>query len=71
VHYLQHRQRGERMRESGEAVLASEREAYAAQNSHLGQFKQWRRVGEVLRFSRCPEGRTASEPVVQHHGAVP
>lgn len=70
VHYLQHRHHGERMHLHCEAVLASEREAYAAQNRYLERFKQWRRVGEVMRFTRCPQNQAAAEPVVQYQGAL-
>lgn len=69
VHYLQHRRHGERMHLHCEAVLASEREAYAAQNRYLERFKQWRRAGEVMRFTRCPD-EAAAEPVVQYQGAL-
>jgi hypothetical protein len=70
VHYLQHRHYGERMHLHCEAVLAFEREAYAAQNRYLERFKQWRRVGEVMRYTRCPDGQAVAEPVVQYQGAL-
>lgn len=70
VHYLQHRRHGKRMHLHCEAVLASEREAYAAQNRYLERFKQWRRAGEVMRFTHCPQDQTAAEPVVQYQGAL-
>ena len=70
VHHLQHQARGARMHENCEAVLASEREAYAVQNRYLERFKQWRRAGEQMRFTACPQDRHAAEPVVQYQGAL-
>jgi hypothetical protein len=66
VHWLQHVERGPDFEASCESVLAAEREAYAAQNLYLIRFKQWQRVGEVLRFTFCnADARQAGEPTVR------
>ena len=70
VHYLQHLSLGERLHESCEAVVASERAAYAVQNRYLERFKQWRRVGEAMRYAACPADHTAVEPQVHYQGAL-
>jgi hypothetical protein len=48
-------------------VLAAEREAYAVQNEYLTRFRQWQRVGEVLRFTFCnaSPAASASAPTVR------
>jgi hypothetical protein len=53
VHYLQHLRDGDALFASCEQVLAAETAAYAVQNRYLAHFKQWRRVGEMLRFTHC------------------
>jgi hypothetical protein len=57
VHYLQHLRDGDELFSSCERVLAAETAAYAVQNRYLTHFKQWRRVGEMLRFTHCRSAR--------------
>jgi hypothetical protein len=59
VHYLQHQVRGERMASCMEAI-ASERQAYAAQNAYMQASGRRPRFGLALRLMSCPE-RTASD----------
>ena len=40
--------------------MASEREAYAVQNRYLERFKQWLRVGDILRSMHCADAATAA-----------
>lgn len=54
VHHLQHRRDGDALFADCQRVMAAETEAYAAQNRYLAHFRQWRRVGEMLRFTHCP-----------------
>lgn len=63
VHYLQHLQHGNSLFADCPAVMAAEAQAYAVQNRYLAHFKQWRRVGEVLRFTHCHAA--AAEPTVR------
>ena len=69
MHWLQHLQRGHDLERSCESVLVAEREAYAVQSRYLERFKQWQRVGEILRFTFCPQERPehaqADEPTVR------
>jgi hypothetical protein len=53
VHYLQHLRDGDRLFAGCAQVMAAETQAYAVQNRYLQHFKQWRRVGEMLRFTHC------------------
>lgn len=63
VHWLQHLQTAGDFEGSCESVLAAEHEAYDVQNRYLARFKQWQRVGDVLRFTFCPAGASsAGEP---------
>ncbi|MEN9367626.1 MAG: hypothetical protein RL489_1984 [Pseudomonadota bacterium] len=62
VHYLQHRRDGDALFADCPRVMQAETEAYAAQNRYLTHFRQWRRVGEMLRFTHCPD--LASAPRV-------
>lgn len=62
VHYLQHRRDGDVLFADCPHVMQAESEAYAAQNRYLAHFKQWRRVGEMLRFTHCPT--TTAAPLV-------
>lgn len=63
VHHLQHLAQGDTLFDGCDAVLRAETAAYAAQNRYLAHFKQWRRVGEVLRFTHCDSA--AAEPVIR------
>lgn len=67
VHWLQHLAQGDRLDADCPAVLAAEREAYGVQNLYLARFKQWQRVGEVMRFTFCPADTAgaAADPVVK------
>jgi len=60
VHGLQQREMGAAVEESCESILAAEREAYEVQNQYLTRFKQWQRVGEVMRFTFCNHTAAAS-----------
>ena len=62
VHYLQHRRDGDALFADCPSVMRAESAAYAAQNRYLAHFKQWRRVGEMLRFTHCPD--VAAAPLV-------
>jgi len=53
VHWLQHQARGASMLSTCEEVLDAEHEAYRVQNLYLTRFKQWQRMGAVLRFTYC------------------
>lgn len=53
VHHLQHQRDGDALFSTCPNALAAETDAYAAQNRYLAQFKAWRRVGEMLRFTHC------------------
>ena len=59
VHYLQHRRDGDALFADCPRVMQAEAEAYAAQNRYLAHFRQWRRVGEMLRFTHCPTATAA------------
>jgi len=61
VHYLQHLQRGDAfLIASCSASLASEREAYRAQDRYLAHVGHRRRAGQVLLFTHCDDGETPS-----------
>lgn len=62
IHHLQHRRDGDALFADCPSVMRAETEAYGAQNRYLAHFKQWRRVGEMLRFTHCPS--TAAAPLV-------
>lgn len=68
VHWLQHAEQGDAVDAGCAAVLANETEAYRVQNDYLARFRQWQRVGEILRFSHCPDERSAA-PAVRYDGA--
>ena len=54
VHWLQHRDGQAHAGAGCRAVMAAEREAYAAQNRYLHHHKVGRRMGGVLNFVGCP-----------------
>jgi hypothetical protein len=62
VHHLQHQREGDGLFEDCARVVAAETQAYAAQNRYLAYFRQWRRVGEMLRFMHCQSAE--AEPLV-------
>jgi hypothetical protein len=66
VHHLQFLQRGEALFASCQSTLAGEAQAYRVQNLYQAQFRQWQRMGEILRFMHCDGG--AGEPVAQLPG---
>ena len=68
VHHLQYLHRGEAIFATCAATLESERQAYAAQNLYQQRFRQWQRMGEVMRFMHCEEAD--GEPTV-HFGGSP
>jgi hypothetical protein len=53
VHYLQHLRDGDKLFAGCTQIMAAETPAYDVQNRYLTHFKQWRRVGEMLRFTHC------------------
>lgn len=61
VHFLQHRRDGDDLFADCTRVMAAEAQAYAAQNRYLTHFRQWRRVGEMLRFTHCPTNSAAPQ----------
>ena len=67
VHHLQFLQRGEALFASCHSTLAGEAQAYRAQNQYQAQFRQWQRMGEILRFMHC-DGSDSSEPVARLFG---
>ncbi|WP_157272256.1 DUF6647 family protein [Azohydromonas aeria] len=67
VHHLQFLQRGEALFATCQSTLAGEAQAYRAQNLYQAQFRQWQRMGEVLRYMHC-DGVTGSEPVARLFG---
>jgi hypothetical protein len=68
VHWLQHLADGDSLDASCRRVMSHESEAYRVQNQYLARFRQWRRVGEMLRFMHCPED-SAGEPTLEPGGA--
>jgi hypothetical protein len=69
VHWLQHAEQGDAVEAGCAAVLANETEAYRVQNEYLARFRQWQRVGEILRFTHCPDDQSAA-PAVRYDGAT-
>jgi hypothetical protein len=66
VHWLQHRLRGQALIDRCEDVLRAEQAAYRVQNEYLTRFKQWQRMGDILRFTSCPaDASAAGEPTVR------
>jgi hypothetical protein len=61
VHYLQHQRDGDQLFAGCEKVMRAEAQAYLVQNKYLAQFKQWRRVGEMLRFTHCAHSEAEPE----------
>lgn len=68
VHFLQHRLRGDALMACCADVIAAERGACTVQNLYLDRIRQWRRVGEMLRFMHCPESEAAAEATVRFGG---
>ncbi|MDP4299359.1 DUF6647 family protein [Leptothrix discophora] len=75
VHWLQHLADGDAIDASCRRVMAHEAEAYRVQNLYLARFRQWRRVGEVMRYMHCPDdgagnsaGNSAGEPALEFGG---
>lgn len=68
VHWLQHLAEGDDIDAGCRRVMAHEAEAYQVQNHYLARWRQWRRVGEMLRFMHCPED-SAGEPQLEFGGA--
>jgi hypothetical protein len=66
VHHLQHLREGDALFSDCPRVVAAEAQAYAVQNRYLTHFRQWRRVGEMLRFMHCHTA--AAEPIVEPGG---
>jgi len=66
VHHLQHLRDGDALFSDCQRVVAAESLAYAVQNRYLAHFRQWRRVGEMLRFMHCQTA--AVEPTVEPGG---
>lgn len=54
VHVLQHRQFGEAMYADCRATLATEAQAYRAQNTYLKRYDQFAQVGGMLLQVGCP-----------------
>jgi hypothetical protein len=67
VHHLQYLHRGHAIFATCAAIVQSERQAYAVQNEYQRRFRQWQRMGEVMRFMRCEEG--GEEPLVRFGGS--
>jgi hypothetical protein len=67
VHHLQFLQRGSTLFASCQSTLAGEAQAYRVQNLYQAHFRQWQRMGEVLRFMHC-EDNPAGEPVARLFG---
>jgi hypothetical protein len=62
VHVLQYKKDGSTRFMSCEGVIASEQEAFDAQNLYMKSFGLLRQEGTALRFMRCPpEGTTVSD----------
>lgn len=62
VHWLQHRDGQALAGADCRAVLAAEREAYAAQNRYLHHYQVGARVGTGLKFIACEPESTAEAP---------
>jgi hypothetical protein len=69
VHHLQYLHRGNAIFGTCAAIVHSEQQAYAAQNQYQQHFRQWQRMGEVMRFMHCDEGSGDSEPEVRFGGS--
>lgn len=67
VHHLQFLQRGEALFASCQSTLAGEAQAYRVQNLYQAQFRQWQRMGEILRYMHC-DGSAGAEPVARLFG---
>ena len=66
VHHLQFLQRGDALFASCQSTLAGEAQAYRVQNLYQDHFRQWQRMGEVLRYMHCEGG--SAEPVAHLMG---
>lgn len=66
VHHLQFLQRGDALFASCQSTLAGEAQAYRVQNLYQDHFRQWQRMGEVLRYMHCEGG--GAEPVAHVMG---
>lgn len=55
THALQYQARGDAIFAGCNAMMATEKEAYAVQNKFLQREGRLLRVGEMLRFARCPD----------------
>ncbi|MDZ5459120.1 hypothetical protein [Azohydromonas lata] len=66
VHHLQFLQRGESLFASCQSTLSGEAQAYRVQNLYQDHFRQWQRMGEVLRYMHC-DG-SGAEPVARLMG---
>jgi hypothetical protein len=64
VHHLQFLQRGDTLFSSCQSTLSGEAQAYRVQNLYQAQFRQWQRMGEILRYMHC-EDSTGTEPVAR------
>jgi hypothetical protein len=53
VHHLQYSAQGDSLFSTCQKVMTTETQAYAVQNKYLAHFKQWRRVGDAIRFIHC------------------
>lgn len=60
VHVLQYKQHGAAYFEDCHNRIASERQAYFAQNNYLGEEGVDWREGYLVRFMRCPDGPEAA-----------
>ncbi|WP_156901233.1 hypothetical protein [Azohydromonas australica] len=67
VHHLQFLQRGAALFATCQSTLAGEAQAYRVQNLYQTQFRQWQRMGEILRYMHC-DGSTGAEPVARLFG---
>lgn len=69
VHHLQFLQRGDSLFASCQSTLAGESQAYRVQNLYQDHFRQWQRMGEVLRYMHCDGGDAPVARVMGMPGA--
>jgi hypothetical protein len=68
VHHLQFLVQGDELFATCRSTMAAEEQAYRAQSLYQKHFRQWQRMGEVMRFMNC-EDRASSEPLVRITGS--
>ena len=68
VHHLQFLMQGDALFATCRSTMAAEEQAYRAQNLYQKHFRQWQRMGEMMRFMHC-EDDASSGPLVRVTGS--